>query len=289
MDHKDQNHSHLLHHHLPSFIPKSAHSRLPETELSPDTVTVRVKVCDFSTGLAKELTDNTVKTTLGSVKVARAITGGAWTVNGNGGKITADSIADGWFAAFTGNLAGLTTKQDASGDLTALTAKNLTISGNYTDASLTLTQVPDPKIKALGKLVVKKKMDNVDLRSAGNIGNVDVGQLFNSNIFAGVNAAITQLPAALADFDSSATVASVKIKGIKTEPIWMQNSHIAAETVSKTTLGFALTDNGDVPFGLATQQFKSVSYSDATQKLKASRAADLAAFDLDDLLFRLLI
>jgi hypothetical protein len=242
---------------------------------------------DFAPGMT--LTDNTAKTTLGGVKVTRAITGGVWTVDGHSGKITADSIAAGWSASFTGNLAGLATKQDASGDLTALTAKSVAIAGNYTNATLTLTQAPDPKIKALGKLAVKKKMDNVEVRSAGNVGNVDVGQLFNSNVFAGVNAGITDLPTSAADFDTAAIIASVKIKGIKTEAIWMQNSNVAATTVTKTAFGFAMTDNTDVPFGLATQQFKSIGYTDASQKLKASKPEDVAAFpDLDDLLIRLI-
>lgn len=186
-------------------------------------------------------------------------------------------------------MAGLATKQDASGDLTALTAKSVAISGNYTNATLPLTQAPDPKIKALGKLAVKKKMDNVEVRSAGNVGNVDVGQLFNSNVFAGVNAGITNLPTSAADFDTAAIIASIKIKGIKTEAIWLQNSNVAATTVTKTAFGFAMTDNADVSFGLANQQFKSIGYTDATQKLKASKPEDVAAFpDLDDLLFRLI-
>ena len=100
--------------------------------------------------------------------------------------------------------------------------------------------------------------------------------------------AVTTLPDSADDFEVQATIAAVSVKGIKTESVWMQNSHIAASNVVSTALGYAQLDNGDVNFGLATQTFKKIAYKDSNVTLKATKPEDLAAFpDLDNLLFRM--
>ncbi len=235
------------------------------------------------------VTDNSVKYTLGAVKVKHNITGGGWTVNGHGGKIAANAITGIWAASYSGDLAGLATKQDATGNLTANTIKSVSVKGNYSIAGITLTQSADPNMIALSKLNVSGTMDGVNIRSQSGLGAISAGRILNSKLFAGVDNAVTQLPTAADDFSAAAAIKSVKLKGVAGETIWLQNSNIAAAELGKVTVAFAQTDNSGVPFGIATQQFKSIAYKDATNSLKATSPADLAAFPgIDDLVVRLL-
>jgi len=245
---------------------------------------------DFAAGL--NLTDSSVKHTLGAVKVKGAINGGTWNVDGSGSKVSANSIAHNWSAVFSGSLAGLSTKLNAAGDLTAQSVKSISVKGNYANANLTLTQPVEPenpKAKALSKLTVKGTMDTVNIRSDGNIGNVTVGLLLDSNIFAGVNDAVTGLPTASTDLDATATIANFKLKGSKTETVWMRNSNLVAANVTKAAFGFADTDNSGADFGLATTGFSSITYKDATGNLKARSLEDVADFTgLGDMVLRIL-
>ncbi|MBN2378108.1 MAG: hypothetical protein JXD22_17045 [Sedimentisphaerales bacterium] len=235
------------------------------------------------------LTDDSVALTLGSVKVTNEITGGLWLVNGHGGKITANAISGIWAAVYTGNLAGLSTKQDATGNLTANTIKNISVKGNYIDGSITLTQSSNPQTTVMSKLSVTGTMDNIDVRSQANLGSVTAGRILNSNLFAGVDNAVTQLPTSATDFSAGVAIKSVTLKGIAGQAIWLQNSNIAASELGKVAAGFAQTDNSGVQFGIATQQFKSIAYKDATNNLKAKSAADLAFFTgMGDLVVRVL-
>ena len=74
--------------------------------------------------------------TLGSAKIAGAITGGAWWVLGAGGAISAASTAGDWSASFSGDLKSLTTTADASGGLAARSIASLTVKGSLTDAHI---------------------------------------------------------------------------------------------------------------------------------------------------------
>ena len=235
------------------------------------------------------LTDASAKYTLGGVK-AGTLNMGNWIVNGHGGKISVNSIAEDWSATYSGNLTGLATKQNAGGNLTANTIKSVSVKGNYTNGSITLTQSANPQLQVLAKLNVAGTMDNIDVRSQANLGSITAGRILNSNIFAGVDNAVTQLPSAAGDLTATAAIKSVKLKGVAGETVWLQNSNVAAAELGKVTVGFAQTDNTGVPFGIATQQFKSIAYKDATNSLKASSPADLVGFPgIDDLVVRLLL
>ena len=245
---------------------------------------------DFAAGM--NLTDNTVALTLAGVSVKGSITGGAWTINGNVGKVAAGNIAEDWSANITGDLAGLTAKGDAGGDLTARSLKAISVAGNYTDAEVNLTLPVDPinpKLYALGKLTAKGTMEDVNIRSAGNIGKITLGVIKDSNIFAGINNSVTALPVSPNDYDAQAAIAGVKIKGVAGGAFWFENSNIAASDVGAVAFGFAQTDNGDDKFGIAAGGFKSIAYKDAAHSIKISHPNDVAAFNtLDDLLVRIL-
>ena len=184
---------------------------------------------------------------LGSAKISGSITGGAWNIS---------------------------------------SAKSISVSGDYSNASLTLTQALQAGVNVLSKLSVKGAMDTVTVNSIGNLGKLSIARLIDSNIFAGVDSSVTGLPDDPADFTSAASIAGVKLNG-KTAATWMANSNIAASELGKVSFGWAQTDNSDTDFGIACQKFNSISYKDASGAIKATDPIDLTQFDnLVDLVVR---
>lgn len=233
-----------------------------------------------------------VRQTLGSGRFGGRLDVGAWAVSGPTGKLSADAIGPDWVANFDGDVSGVAVKGNASGDLTARALGAFTVKGDYTNASLRLTLPVDPadtraRFKALGKLAVKGRMDNVDVRSAGHVGRIDTGLLWHTTIFAGVDDAVAGLPDPATDFTAIARIDSVKVKGARDEAVWFADSRVAASHVGKATLAHALTPNGGVAFGVAANTFSSMSYKDDVLNIRARRLEDLAGAGVDDLVFRI--
>gem|GEM_PF-6623419 len=266
-----------------------------DNDPNPDTITgpwLKKLIARQNFAADLTLTDDSAPKTLGNVKVKGSITGGTWNIDGSGGKISAFDIDDDWSAVFTGNLAGLSTKSDAAGHINALSIKAISVKGNYTDAVVNLTQPLDPdnpKLKTLGKLIVKGTMENVEIRSLGHIGKVASGRILDSNIYAGVDGSVTGLPASDTQFNAQASIAAVKIKGIKTENIWLRAANIAAYNLGPVSVGYAQTDNDGVEFGIAAHLFQSITYKDDNLTIKARNLDDILAFsNFDDLVIRIL-
>ncbi|MGD0552784.1 MAG: C10 family peptidase [Sedimentisphaerales bacterium] len=155
-----------------------------------------------------------------------------------------------------------------------------TLSGNWTcnsvkgisatdivETNLTLNQPPDAKILALGSLIAKDDIDSSQILAQGNIGTVTAGAMKNSVCFAGVNSAylvdvnadgVLDLPVADSNtFSKKATIKSIAIKGIKTEPLpYYINSNIAAANILSVSIAYPKSDNGGVPFGLTADNIK---------------------------------
>lgn len=123
------------------------------------------------------------------------------------------------------------------------------------DFYVTLSQQPDAKLLALGKLTVKNGFEYSRIISAGNIGTITAGKFWNSTCFAGVadsylvdvNAAddVCDLPSILGDtFSQEATIKSIVIKGIKNEahPYFI-NSNIAAYHIDSMSVAYPMYDN----------------------------------------------
>lgn len=237
-----------------------------------------------------DLTDATARTTLGGVKAGGTI-GGTWLVNGNGGRIDAGAIDAGWHGQFSGEVKGVNVRQDAGGILEALAVGSYAVRGDLTDAQLTVTRPPDDRgrVTALGKLDVRGTAQNVVVRSTGHIGNVSIGLLFDTTLFAGVGPGVTALPANAAQFENGAVIRSLKIKGDRDAPIWLRNSRIAAASVGRITTGFAAPDNSGTPFGIAARSIGSITHQEANDRVRASRAEDIAGLaPLGDFTVRLL-
>ncbi len=181
------------------------------------------------------------------------ITGGTWTIAGAVTTITTGSIGSTWNAAIASALGTLPVKTNASGTLTAKSAKTISIKGNLSNATLSLTGGLElGKVPALGSLVVTGSLTNSRVRSVGNIGVVTLGGATGSDIFAGVSNSASGLPTA-GDFTTNSTLTTFTLTGKAP----FANSFVAASSIGAVTLADVTTGNGGIPFGIATQMLKS--------------------------------
>ncbi|MBN2020450.1 MAG: HEAT repeat domain-containing protein [Sedimentisphaerales bacterium] len=159
------------------------------------------------------------------------------------------------------------------GSLTIKGDKKRGISGDLADVNLNLSQQPDTKVMALGKLTVKGWIDYFQIISTGNIGRVTAGAIADSSCFAGVTDTndsdtdgVLDLPdpAVHINYVEPATIKKITIKGIKGEPYpYYINSNIAAAQILSVSLSYPENDNNDVPFGLSAGFIKSLKIKDA--------------------------
>jgi hypothetical protein len=141
------------------------------------------------------------------------------------------------------------------------------------DFYLTLSQKPDAKILALGKMTVKEDFDWSQIISSGNIGTITAGVMWYSNIFAGVSDTsikdeniddVLDLPTAdAANFNETATIKSIAIKGVKDDsPPYFVNSNVAATNVLSISIAYPQNGNGGEPFGITADYIKSLKVKD---------------------------
>ena len=107
------------------------------------------------------------------------------------------------------------------------------IPGDLVEVNIILSQMPDVKIPALGKLSVSGWIASSQIFTQGNIGTVTAGAIIDSNCFAGVAEGITGLPDPNTDINYAqpASIKSIAAKGIKDDPNSFINSNIAAANI----------------------------------------------------------
>jgi hypothetical protein len=197
---------------------------------------------------------------------------GSITVKGNKkqgipGDLDADIMAD-------GIIRNVRVAGTLSGSLDCDIVKRIT-AANIDTADLTVSNEPDAKVPALGRLTVKNWVTSSRILSAGNIGTISAGGLINSNCFAGITSTkddnaddVFDLPDANAgDFVDEALIKSIRIKSLK-DPSGLPcycvvNSNIAASHILSVSLAYPKNDNGGIPFGLAGDFIKSLKIKDA--------------------------
>ena len=216
--------------------------------------------------------------TLGTTKITGGVSGAAWNITGAVGAVTISGAVTGWSLGDVGgaltNVKSLSlgavsdstiTSAGAIGTVTAaswhggsidgVSLGTLTVKGDYTDSTLTLSrafEAATPKVQALGKLAVTGTMSNVRVRTPGNIGAVSAGTMADSLVFAGLRGTLTELPSADSDFISLDTSLLPSIGSLTAKTF--SNSVVSAWTINKTSLKTIATDNsanGDRHFGLA--------------------------------------
>jgi hypothetical protein len=161
--------------------------------------------------------------------------------------------------------------QGVSGNGIAINAGQITslsVTGAMDYTALTLAN-PARKatVPALGTMSVGGDVANSQLTSDGSITSVTVGGMENSEAFAGVSSGVTGLPSALADFSPQDSIGSFTVSGLKsgTTPLEsLINSNIAAFKLGTVSLAYADGSNGGTPFGVACNQYGTLSYRDST-------------------------
>ena len=136
----------------------------------------------------------------------------------------------------------------------------------------------DTKQRAFKKFKTGKLIENVHLIGNAGFGKIELGKAVNFVVRSGVNDAVAMdaLAAAAGDFDNPTIIDSVKIKGIKGDPIAADDVLISAATITKIAAVFAAGGVGDA-FGFAAANFtKGFGYKDDDGSVKL-KAADLAA------------
>jgi len=158
------------------------------------------------------------------------------------------------------------------GSITTKGDKKRGISGDLFEVDLNLSQKPDAKIPALGKLTVKGWIDSSRILSTGNIGTVSAWAITNSSCFAGVtdtndlNAdGVLDLPDPAVDVNyvEPATIKSITVKGIKGEEYCVINSNVAAAQILSASLAYPENENDGIPFGLSAGFIKALKIKDA--------------------------
>ena len=158
---------------------------------------------------------------------------------------------------------------------------SLVVSRNLQDAAITITQPVDPLYPsryAVNALNVLGMMDNVDLRTPGNINAVTAKAMTDSNVFAGVVDGTTGLPdpyseinnpAQLVGTGPAAKINRVTITGLPAfDPVTRRmtfsyvNSNIAAYNVGTVSLRNA-DPLADEPFGIASWKATRMTYTDS--------------------------
>jgi hypothetical protein len=167
-------------------------------------------------------------TDLGSASIGSAIGSGSWTIAGTAGAIRAASVVPGWTGTF-GAVGTFSTSGDFAGTLNAGRISAIRVGGTIMGGQV---------------------------RATGNIGTVTAGALVDADVFAGVDPAVTQLPASSSAFVANSTITSVTVTG-RNDPFAVQGSNVAASSLGRITFGAVNTNNGSVPFGLAAHQLAS--------------------------------
>jgi hypothetical protein len=180
-----------------------------------------------------------------------------------------------------------------SGRWSCNTIKSIT-GANIVEANLVLSQQPNAKISALGKLTAKGWIDSSQIQSRGNIGTVTAGAMYDSICFAGVTTTndlnadgVLDLPDPATDINdvNLPTIKKISINGIKgDEPNSVINSNIAASQILSAYLAYPQIDNNDVNFGISSGYIKTLKIKDNNEIHKLNNLDEPnESFAFDDL------
>ncbi len=232
------------------------------------------------------------KPTLGNTRLAGDLLGGKWTVVGDGQGLNANSIAKEWVGDFVGDVKTISIKQDLAGSLTANTVSTINVGGDARDLTLRFNQPvveSDSRLVGLGRLNVRNATQNTTITSAGILGTIQTGTLFDSVIYAGVNENVVGLPTVTDDFDSPALIRGVTVKGLRDQPFAFGNTLIAALQLDRSAIVGVMTDNSGTTFGIAAQFIASLKVTTDTDTIQLSNVLSGSAPDpIDDFEIRLI-
>jgi hypothetical protein len=180
---------------------------------------------------------------VGTITVGK-VAAGAWIINRTAGAISVGSSLSSWTVTVSGALTTLSSKGDlffssiTCDSLGSVSAKGSVGSAAGT-ATLNLLHGVDAKTAALGTLSAGSWIQNLTVKSAGNINSVSALGLSTVKLLAGVKVGVTGYlgnTTAGNYFASNATIGSVTVKGIVGTPgePWTRHSVITADILAST-------------------------------------------------------
>jgi len=190
-------------------------------------------------------------------------------------KLSATGVINGAVLNVAGGIGTLRAAAVRSSTITAPSLQSLTIKGDFNaDVSLTDASALSAKTITIGGVV-----GDSTFRLAGDAGTVSFGAMRDSAFYVGVNGSPTALPSA-GQLNTSKSMKSLTIKGLKTEAHAFVNSFIAAASITKLALVNVDIDNGGAPFGVVADQVGSYSRNGATLRnlIQASEPDAIADF-----------
>ena len=183
----------------------------------------------------------------------RAFKAGEFTASGGLGEITAPSLralnARGPFAediTVVGEVRSLKFASGYQGDISVGSVQSISVRGDMADSNVDTSAAfdADPRSRALGSLKVSGAMNNVRVRSTGNVGSIRAATATDSTFFTAVQGSPNDLPADATRFNSPATIISMRFGAFA-------DSLIAASTLGRLNLGAVTVNNAAEAFGVA--------------------------------------
>jgi len=185
------------------------------------------------------------------------------------GKATiAGSVTEGTWA-IAGTVGSIVTGVDFCADLDALSVKSMKVKGNLDGSAINLTQAVDPKLKALGTLIVTGWTRDTDITTSGHVAKFQTGGMDGSCLLLGVTG--MELPDEAADFAGQTLLKSFTVKGIRDGKIYVDSfidSDVGAWCIMKASLREVVTDNAGRAFGFAWRELKSLNWRDGQDRFK---------------------
>jgi hypothetical protein len=218
---------------------------------------------------------------LSALKGKSAVIGGNLGVAGSAGNVSIDSDTAG--AVTAQSISKLTVAHTFATSLstTSLGAfkAGQVVGGTWTVGGTKTTVTADSitgltaTFDTVSKIAVKGDIIGSTLRSGGNIGTVQAGNIRASNVYAGLaNLAAGLLPSAPGDFTTAASINTLKLKNFSA------GSNVAASSIGKATLG-TVEEVAGPRFGVGADQIKNLTATVSGKKLKLKNAQAQADVD----------
>ena len=138
------------------------------------------------------------------------------------------------------------------------------IGGNVEEAQFSFLAVPAPKLDDIRIMEVGGALDGSSILCTGNIGTLSVQTMQDSLVYAGVESGVTGLPDPATDFNEEATISVLSVRGARNGADSFINSDVAGYNLRLLRLPLVQTANGNVPFGVAANDYTILVFSDST-------------------------
>jgi cyclophilin family peptidyl-prolyl cis-trans isomerase len=145
-----------------------------------------------------------------------------------------------------------------TGDLFAVRADNIQITGDARDGVLSVGGSSVGSGQALSLLRVDGMMERMDLRTSNSVGSISVGSMRDSGIYVGITT-ISGLPDTNTGVNAQSTIDLLRIEGSRSGDFAMYNSVVVAGRLTAALVMQPQIDNFGRPFGIAAQSIGTVA------------------------------